>query len=108
MIEFRTAMISSLTTPGQGSFQGLKGNRRLDSGWLLYPREPAGVARASLRVPRQQHVPHCGAAGLYFASQPENQCRAVGPDVWQRSSRLPASTPGALAPQRLRFQVRPP
>lgn len=70
--------IQRLVTPGQGSFEG---NCRLTSGWLLYPGGPAGVARASLRVSRQQHVPLRGAAGLYFASQTENHCRAVGLDV---------------------------
>lgn len=81
MLDFSEVMENFLITPGQGSFEGLKGNCRLNSEWLLYPGEPAGVARASLRVSRQQHVPHSGAAGLCFASQTENHCRAVGLDV---------------------------
>lgn len=72
---------------------------------------PGGACRCRQRLVeglRQQHAPLSGAAGLYFASQTENHCRAVGPDVSQRNSRLPANTPGASAPPRLRFQVRAP
>lgn len=77
MLDLGVVIETFLITPGQG----LEGTCRLNSGWLLCPGEPAGVARAPLRVSHQQHVPHRGAAGLYFASQTENHCRADGLDV---------------------------